>query len=225
MSVDPSNLRFYAATMSTGGAIDLAHLQTSSVLGNEIATILKSEREIGAIKYVKQFLKNENADPWGPLKVYLSDLTLYIPDTGISFTLAGSKSRYDQPATLSGTAVFTATTLITTSADLTSEVMAGESVFNSTDDAATKCIPILEVASTHIVLSSAYAGTAGSGKSISVAPATMFTFIAPTNADSALAPTITLLAGGVVGTWKRYEVKENCPPFANDAFSIMYEEI
>jgi hypothetical protein len=225
MNIDANNLKFYAAAAATGGEIDGSHLQTSSTLGNEIGTILKAERESGTIKYVKQFLKNENADQWGPVKVYLSSLPKYMPDTVLAFTLAGSKSRSDTSVELSGTATFTATTLITTSTDLTGEVMAGESVFNSTDDAVSKCVPVLEVATTHIILASPYAGTTGSDKTISVAPATMFQYIAPTTVDDTLSPTVTVVAGGFVGTWKRYEVKENCPPFSNDSFSIMYEEI
>lgn len=222
--VDPANIRFYRSEYETGGNIDLNRLQVSSVVGNEISRISKTERELGTTRYVKQFVRNENNMAWGPLKVFLSALTQYAPYTEISFVLAGSKSMATTSAVLSGTATFTATGYLTTSNDLRGEVCAGECVYNSSDDGVTRANKITEVASTYIQLESAYIGTLGSGKQISVAPATMSRYISPVSGSDSISPTVILDAYGSVGVWKCYRVLENAPQFANDYFTLKLEE-
>ena len=223
-SVDPANLKFYRSLTKEGGAIDLSHLQTSGVLGNEISRISAAERSTGTIRYVKQFLRNENDMSWGPVSIYISSPPQYSPDTVLGFALTGSKSMLHTASVLSGTAIFTATGFITTSVDLQDEVKAGECIFNSSDDTPVRAVKITTVASTHLQLESAYIGTLGSWKEISVAPATMSRFVAPVSSSDTLSPVETFTPYRSVGMWKRYEVKMGTPPFANDWFTVRFEE-
>lgn len=225
MEIDTSLLKFYAPASTLGGEINLASLQTSSLVGNEISSISTLERSTGTMRYVKQFLRNESPDAFGLCKVYLSARTQYSPNTGIAFALSGSKSRLTTASALSGTAVITATGYITTSSDLRLEVACGERVFNSTDDLVTYSVEVSEVASTYIQLNAAYIGTIGAGKTISVAPATMSTFISPVSADDPVSPSVSIATLDSIGVWKRYEVFAGCPAFENDWFTLTFEEV
>lgn len=224
-TIDPALIKFYAAVASDGGGINLSALQTSSVVGNEISEITTAERTAGAYRYVKQFVLNENAGSFGPFKVYLSSQTQYSPNTNIAFAISGSKSRIQTASALSGTAVFTATGYITTSNDLRQEVASGEKIYNSTNDSALFGVEVLEVASNYIQLSAGYAGTYGSGKAVSVCPATTLTFISPMSASDVVCPVITLEQAEALAIWKRYEVVGGCPQFENDWFTFNFEEI
>lgn len=223
-SVDPANIRFYASMYPSGGDIDPSKPQISAIIGNEISRISRAERKNGTIRYAKQFVRNENDMEWGPLNVYFSNLTQYSPNTSVSFALTGTKSTIDVCVELSGVATVTASGHFSTSVDLRNEVKAGEQIFNSSDDTISKATKIKEVASTYIQLERAYIGTLGANKTLSVCPATMSQFVAPTSHTDELSPEITIGIMEYVGMWKRYEVFEECPPFSNDWFTIVYEE-
>jgi hypothetical protein len=223
-SIDPALIKFYAAVATDGGGIDFSSQQTSSVVGNEIARITASERRDGIIKYVKQYVVNENAETWGPVAVYLSSLPIMAPNVEVAIALTGSKSRLSTASTLTGTATFAFGTTIFTSDDLTSEVRAGESVFNSDDDDASKSAVISSVTATTIVLETAYLGTAGSGKGIAVCPATYLQFRSPVQYDYDMeSPTLAPLSP--VGIWKQYRVLPACPPYSLDGFTLKIEEL
>lgn len=224
-SIDPALIKFYAAVATDGGDINPSALQTSSVVGNEISEITTAERSTGTVRYVKQYIVNENSSSFGPFKVYLDSQSQYTPNTGVGFAITGSKSRSQTASTLTGTAVFTATGYLTTSSDLREEVAIGEKVYNSTDDSAVFGVEILEVASTYIQLSAGYAGTYGSGKGISVCPASSLTYISPVSSSDPLCPILTLGQNEKVGIWKCYEVFMGCPQFENDWFTLIFEEI
>lgn len=221
-SIALENIKFYHSLSSYGGDIDPLHLQVSSVIGNEIARITSNERQTGTVKYTKQYIRNENDMTWGPVCIYLSSRT-QSSNTQISFSMAGSKSMLTTSATLSGVAIVTATGFLTTTADLRGEVAAGECVYNNEDGVA-KAIAVREVASTYIQLDAAYIGTLGSGKLLSVAPATMSRYIAPITSTDPLTPLATIGSMEYIGMWKRYEVYPLCPPFSNDWFVVKYEE-
>ncbi len=223
MSVDVSNLKFYASVSTLGGGPDLSRQQTSGQIGNEISKITVAERATGTTRYVKQFLRNENTDEWANIKVYLSSRTQYSPNTDISFALTGTKSMLETASVLSGSATFTATGWITTSMDLTQEVNVGEMVYNSSSDEISKARRISSMGASYIQLDAAYIGTLGSG-SISVAPATTALFISPMYNDDPASPTVTIPASGTCGVWKRYIVWDGCPQFTNDWFTLTFEE-
>lgn len=223
-SIDPTLIKFYAAVATDGGDIDLSSQQTSSITGNEISRITASERRDGTTKYAKQYVMNENAETWGPVGVYLSALPLMTPNVEVAIALTGTKSRLSTASTLTGTATFAFGTTIFTSDDLTSEVRAGESVFNSDDDDASKSAVISSVTATTIVLETAYLGTAGSGKGIAVCPATYLQFRSPVQYDYDMeSPTLAPLSP--VGIWKQYRVYSACPPYSIDGFTLKIEEL
>ena len=226
MTIDTANLKFYRSVAIDGGGIG-TELMTSSLLNNEFDRITVLERQTGTIKYSKQFLKNDNADDWSNVKIYLPATTLNAPYTGISVCLAGSKSLLNTSATLSGTAIVTASGWFTTSSDLRLEIGQGELVFNSTDDTISDAVPVLSVASTYIVLESPYFGTVGgSSKQLSVGPAYLASFIYPRSTSALVSPAaISIPAGQAMGMWKRYTTVVNCPPFTNDWFTIAFEEV
>lgn len=222
-AIDPTLLKFYAAVATLGGGPDFSAEQTSGQIGNEISKITVDERTVGSIRYAKQFLRNENADAWANVNVYLTSRTQISPNTDISFALTGTKSMLETASVLSGTAVFTATGWITTSTDLTQEVNVGEMVFNSTADDISKSKRISAIGASYIQLEGGYTGTATTG-TISVAPATSALFISPTYSDDPTSPTIDVPAMGVCGVWKRYQVWDGCPQFTNDWFTLTFEE-
>lgn len=219
MTFTADNLLFYSAVATDGGAANLSAQETSDVLGNEIATITNAERISGTIKYKKQFLHNANDEDWAAVVVYLSSKTAYSPNTDISFALTGTKSRLTTASALSGTATVTATGYIFPDTDLREEVATGEMIFNAEDTAAT-AVYIDQITASFIKTRVAYAGATGSGKTLMVAPATMASFISPETASDVTAPTAAVLAGKSLGIWKRYQVWDGCPAYANDTFAI-----
>lgn len=224
MAVDVANLKFYAAASPLGGDIDLSAEQTSAVIGNEIARITATERTQGTEKYVKQFLRNENAEDWEDVRVYLSSRTQLTPNTTISIAITGTKSMLQTASALSGSATVTATGWFATSSDLRQEIKPGERVYNSTNDTLAQAQRVYEVGQTYIKLESGYSGTAGAGKTLAVAPATMALFISPTSVEDITSPIIDIPSMGVCGVWKRYIVLGGCPQFSNDWFTTTFEE-
>lgn len=224
MTLRAENFAFYRSVATDGGDIDISSPETTSVVGNEIATITNAERTAGVIKYTKQFLKSTNDVDWEPVVVYLSSKTACAPNTEISFALTGTKSRISTASALSGSATVTATGYIYPSVDLREEVATGEKIFNS-DDGVAYAVFIDEITSTYIKTRTAYAGTSGTGKTLMVAPGTMAEFRAPESSADITAPTTIVLAGKTRGIWKRYQVWDGCPAYSNDSFTVTFEGI
>lgn len=223
-SINLEQIQFYHSLTAEGGDIDTLHRQVSSVLNNEFTKITQAERQTGTIRYTKQFVRNENDMVWGPVKIYFESKTQMAPKTAVAFALTGTKSLLHSSATLSGDATVTATRYMLTSSDLREEIKPGELVYNSTDDGLDRAVKAIEVASTYIRTETTYIGTLGTLKRLSVAPATMATFIAPITSEDTTTPTQLLNPLEYFGVWKRYTVMDTCPPFSNDWFTILFED-
>lgn len=223
--LDMDNIKFYAAVSADGGDIDLSNEQTSGVVGNEISTISARDLSTGTVRYSKQFVRNENAVDWNGVRAYISPFTARFPNTSISISLAGTKSKLRESVELSGSATVTATGYFQTSADLSQEVRPGERVYNSDDDLASVAGVITSVAPSYIQIAPPYLGTTGSGKQLSVAPATMNVFVDVTDPLSEVALHIDVASSSYTGVWKKYTVGEGCPAFSNDWFSLVFEMV
>lgn len=222
MTLDPDYIGFYGSIDTDGGAIDPSKPQSSGVVGEEFSRISIAERQTGTIRYAKQFVKNDNDEDWEDVKPYIQYQTSLAPNTGAAFALTGSKSRLSTASALSGTATLTATGWIETSVDLREEVATGEMLFNATDSVA-KAVRISDMSDRWIQLEGAYTGTTGSAVQLMVAPAITSQFISPTSVDSPSAPITIILARKTRGIWKQYTVWDNCPPFSNDWFTVIFE--
>lgn len=221
---DPSLFEFYRSVATDGGGIG-TELMVSSLMDNEFQKISTSDRANGIILYSKQFIKNTNPADWENVLVFFKSLTTKQPYTTITMCLSGSKSKLYDSVELSGTATVTASGYFETSVDLRPEIGVGEWVYNSTDDPVSFAIRVSEVTPTYIQLHLPYAGTMGTAKKLSVAPATYSSYAYPTAKDHPLiSPPVTIPTGGAIAVWKRYEVVAGCPQYANDWFTIKLEE-
>lgn len=221
--IEVASLHFYRAASTLGGGIG-TELMVSSVMGNEFDRVTASELAAGITKYSKQFLKNDNTSDWSGIVVYFSTLDI-TNKVLVGMCLAGNKSRLDASVPLSGTATVTASGYITTSTDLRLEVGPGEVIFNSTDDTLADAVTIAVVAATYLTLRSPYLATWGSGKTLSVGPASQSYYVYPRSlTDSVCPPPISIPAGGAMGVWKRLIVSPGCAAFSNETFTLKFEE-
>lgn len=229
MSIDVSKIKFYAPINSTdpasagyGGDVNTTATQTSGTLNNEFDDVTNDERISGLVDYRKQFIRNENADSWEEVKVWVASNTP-APDDTIDICQAGTLSLLGATALLgSGTYVESAT-IVTFASDILFAVRPGEWVYSVTyDGTILQSRQVATVSQYKVTLASAFGSSTAGTDVIAVCPATMFTFSAPASkADGLVIGTIP--ATTAVGIWKRRTVTAGAAGYANDTFTVRWE--
>lgn len=228
MAIETSLLKFYAPLNATdpassgyGGDIDTSALMTTDVIDNEFDDVSNAERVAGLVDYRKQFLRNENAEDWENVKLYVSPNTTATMDT-VDICQGGTLSLLGATA-LFGTATYQTATILTVETDPTFSVRPGEWVYSVVNDGSLECArEVLSVASTSITLTASFGTSTEGTDTIGVCPATMFTYDAPSSSASAY-DIGTLPATTHVGVWKRRTVQAGATGQSNNSFTTVWE--
>jgi|WetSurMetagenome_2_1015567.scaffolds.fasta_scaffold01555_11 hypothetical protein len=230
MAIDAANLKWYQCTTWTegsshGGAIDTGAQITDNTMNNIFDNVTNAERIAGMTDYRKIFFRNENSDSYTYPKGWISSQTP-ATNSAVWIVCTGSKSLQGSDVALSGTATFAASTSITNLSDLTTEVRPGDWVFNSTNDTYTSAQQIASMTTNSITLSSSYTGTTGSGKGISVARATAFTFYQPSTKahTNACKPGAALAQNASFGIWVKRVIDAAGNGYNSDTFTLSVED-
>ncbi len=228
MAITEANLKkYHSATNSdaaaNGGAVDTASGITSGSSQNIFPNITDAERNSGATKYRKVFLRNENADAYNNVLAWITANTAS-GDTAITISGAGSFSQQGNNVAITGiTFTFASSTSVVASADCHLAIAEGERIFNSTDDtvAAARVVSSISGDGLTITLASAYAGTTGAGKAGTVCAATGNTFVAPTSSAHADVLNLgDLTQNQSIGVWIKYVVDADSDGYTDDTFTI-----
>ena len=218
--------RFWAEGDDHGGDIDLAHeISMDKIVNNIFDDVADSERVSGDTEYRKIFVRNENLQNWADVKCWIEQFTL-AEDDEITILAGGSKSKTSTPIALTGTVEFAASTAIVgTGTAFTTELAVGELIYNATDDAESDAKAIASIEDdTHLTLSVAYAGTAGAGKTCSVAGIDQCTFVSPsskTHGDVLSFGDISKNEAG--GVWIKRVVDASASGYNNNQFALKLE--
>jgi hypothetical protein len=222
-------LKWYQCTNWTeaathGGAIDTGNEITTNTSNNIFDDVSDAERITGDTEYRKIFFRNENDDTYTAPKTWIYSNT---PCTGdaVWIQLGGSMSQSGTAVQLTGTATFTnGATTVYTSNSLIGEVLAGERIYNMTDDAYTLSATIYSVAATVILLEDNYGGTTGDGKDLAVASADTFTYVQPDAVDHAdVLSASDVASNGSFGVWIKRIVDEGAGGYVDNTFTIKVE--
>jgi hypothetical protein len=222
-------LKWYQCTNWTeaathGGAIDTGNEITTNTSNNIFDDVSDAERSAGDTDYRKIFFRNENDDTYTTPKAWIDSNT---PCTGdaVWVQLGGSKSQQGAAVQLTGTATFTnGATTVYTSSSLVGEVLPGERIYNSTDDAYTLSATIYSVAATVILLDDNYGGTTGDGKDLAVASADTFTYVQPASLEhSDVLIASSIASNGSFGIWIKRVVDAESGGYVDNTFTIKVE--
>lgn len=229
MSIKASLLKiFQCATWAEGASHggDIGAVEITSGLANNIFDdISDAERVAGDTDYRKVFVKNTNVDTWAAVKLWISVFT-ESEDDEISILRGGKKSTESNPLAVSGTATFAASTaVIGSGSSFSSELAPGEKVYNSTDDAEVDGVEIASVEDdTHLTLLSAYGGTAGTAKAISVSGIDQCTFVSPdSKGHSDVLICGSLAQNEYTSIWIKRVVNANAAGNTNNEFKLKFE--
>ena len=227
MTLDTDLLKFYgpsnwdSSLSNYGGDISLASLMTSSVSQNEFPNVTNAQRETGLIDYRKQFIRNENADSWVQVCVFLYPNTTSLDDT-IDICQAGSYSQLNATVVL-GSATFTTATIMQFQFPVIRAVRPGEKIYNITTDptgANARVISSVSVASTVTILTAFGGATTGTNQ-IVIRPAIEFTYSAPATTTTALS--VGSITGNTyTGLWKRRTVNALASGITNNSVKVRW---
>lgn len=228
MGINTSLLKCYKPVNATdpasdgyGGDIDLTAEMTSDVINNEFDDVSSAERVSGLIDYRKQFLRNENADTWENIKVYISPNTPATMDI-IEICQAGTLSVLGATVLL-GTATYESATVLVFESDVTYAVSPGEWVYSVMNDSAiSAAATVASVSGFNVTLSASFGSSTTGEDVIGVCPATMFSYSAPSSIGDGL------LVGSVAsnqcrGVWKRRTVDADATGQSNNSFTTVWE--
>lgn len=229
MTINVSLLKFYPPVNATdpassgyGGDANIAATQTSGQLGNEFRDVTNEERISGLIDYRKQFLRNENADTWESVKVWVSQNTL-APDDTVDICQAGTLSLLGATSLLGAASYVTTATVLNFAFDPHLAVRPGEWVYSVTNDA-TMASPkeVATVTNSTVVLVEAFGTSTADPDTIAICPATMFTFSSP--ASKSVGKFVgDVASNNAVGVWKRRTVSPNAAGYTNNSFIVTWE--
>jgi hypothetical protein len=208
-------------TSTHGGAINTSAEITTNTSQNIFDHVSNAERVAGDTEYRKIFFRNENADTYTSALAWIDSNTPYSSDT-VWIQLGGSKSQQATAIALTATATwFNGATEVYTYTSVVGQVMPGERIYNSTDDAHTLSATIYSVAATVILLTENYEGTAGNGKATSVASANTFTYVQPDAYDHADVLHVgDLVQNGSCGIWIKRIVSVGTDGYKDNVFTI-----
>ena len=229
MTVKASLIKFYqcatwAEGVAHGGGISAVEI-SSGLLNNIFDDVSDAERVAGDTDYRKTYVKNTNADTWAAVKAWIALFT-ESEDDEISVLRGGTKSTESTPAALTGTATFAASTAVVGAASsFLSELAPGEKVYNSTDDAESDGVEIASITDdTHLTLLSAYAGTAGAAKNITVAGIDQCNFVSPSSkTHSDVLSCGSLAQDEYAAIWIKRVVVANAAGRNNNEFKLDFE--
>ena len=230
MAIDTALIKFFKCAVFTegdghGGDIDLGQEITSGVDQNLFDDVTNQERIEGDTEYRKFFIRNENVDTWNAIKSWINENTPATNDQ-VSILLGGIMSKQGVAVQLTGTATFEAGTAVVGDGTLfLTEVAVGEKVYNSTNDAEDDSVAIASITDdTHLTLASAYSGTGGAIKNISVARITYSIFVLPDSKSHV----DVLVAGDIIqddykGIWIKRIVDVGGAGYTNNTFTLGFE--
>lgn len=221
MPINSSLVYFYAPVSGDGGTIDLAAKQTSSLLLNEFSNVTDANRIAGVVDYRKQFVRNENPDPWTDVKAWVS----VQPPAGDTIALcqAGTLSLLTSTVSL-GSATFATATALVFATTMHGSIRPGEKVYDATNDptgTTLKAITEVSTSSGLVYLATAFGGATTGTHTIVLAPATQFDYVTPTWYDDAVSIG-TIGSMGYAGTWKRRTVPALTNGYVNDYFTVVW---
>lgn len=229
MSIKTSLLKiFQCATWAEGASHggDISAVEITSGLANNIFDdISDAERVAGDIDYRKIYVKNTNADTWAAVRLWISLFT-ESEDDEISILRGGTKSTESNPTAVTGTATFAASTaVIGAGTSFSTELGPGEKVYNSTDDAEGDGVEIASIEDdTHLTLLSAYGGTAGTTKAVSVTGVDECTFVSPdSKGHSDVLICGSLAQNGYVSVWLKRVVIADAAGKTDNEFKLKFE--
>jgi hypothetical protein len=228
MTINFDLLKFYPPINATdpassgyGGDADTTATMTTGVANNEFDDISNSERISGKIDYRKQFIRNENADEWEQVVLYVAQNTPSEDDT-IDICQAGTLSCLGT-SVLIGTADFESDTIITFATPATFAVRPGEKVFDYTSDPDMgDPQTVATIVGNSIHLASPFSGATGSAHDIYVCPATMFDYSAPASLSGGM--WVGSIPGNAhIGVWKRRTSDAGAAGYTNNSVIIRWE--
>ena len=231
MTFEGKNIKVYRSAFwnegdDHGGDIDLANeISLSKIEQNIFDDISDAERVAGDTDYRKIFIRNENEVTWAAVKAWISQFTLSTDDE-ISVLLGGIKSKASTPAALTGTVQFAASTAVVgTGTAFLTECAVGGKIYNVTDDAESDAKAIASIEDdTHLTLSQAYAGTAGSGKTGNLAGIDQCAFLSPSSKTHGDVLSLGDLAENVYkGIWIKRVVNASSSGYDNNQFALKFE--
>lgn len=230
MTVKASLIKFlqcatWAEGATHGGGIGAVEI-SSGLLNNIFDDVSDAERVAGDTDYRKTYIKNTNADTWAAVKAWIAKFT-ESEDDEISILHGGIKSTESTPTALTGTATFAASSAVVGAggALFLSELAPGEKVFNSTDDVEGDAVEIASIEDdTHLTLLSAYAGTAGAAKNITVAGIDLCNFVSPdSKTHSDVLSCGSLAQDEYAAIWIKRVVNANAAGKSNNEFKLEFE--
>jgi hypothetical protein len=229
MTVKASLIKFFQCAVwvegaTHGGAIGAVEI-SSGLLNNIFDDVSDAERIAGNTDYRKIYVKNTNADTWAAVKAWIALFT-ESEDDEISILLGGTKSTESTVAALTGSATFAASAaVIGAGSSFLIELAPGEKIYNSTDDAEGDAVEIASIEdATHLTLLSAYAGTAGAVKNITVAGIDQCNFVSPNSkTHSDVLSCGSLAQNEYAAIWIERVVITNAAGKANNEFKLEFE--
>jgi hypothetical protein len=229
MTVKASLIKFFQCAVwvegvAHGGAIGAVEI-SSGLLNNIFDDVSDAERVAGNTDYRKIYVKNTNADTWAAVKAWVALFT-ESEDDEISVLLAGTKSTESTPTALTGTATFAASAaVIGAGSSFLTELAPGEKIYNSTDDAEGDAVEIASIEdATHLTLLSAYAGTAGAAKNITIAGIDQCNFVSPSSkTHSDVLSCGSLAQDEYAAVWIKRVVAANAAGKTNNEFKLEFE--
>lgn len=201
-----------------GGDIDLSELMVTETMNNMFDDVTDEQRAAGMTDYRKIFFRNENADLYANVKLWISQNTLAENDE-IDIRLGGTKSQLSTDIPLSGTATLTyGSHHVPTSVDLRQEICSGERIC-VTDDPS-NYIEVDFVTATEIVLKANWTLDTHESVSISVKRADINVFTHPITKGAGLVLG-SLAENAYIGIWVRRTVDPAGPGYTSNTFTFV----
>lgn len=228
MSVKASLIKFFqcatwAEGAAHGGGIGAVEI-SSGAINNIFDDISDAERVAGDVDYRKVYVKNENADTWAAVKLWISLFTVS-EDDEIYILRGGIKSTESTPISLTGTVTFATKQVVGVGTSFLSELASGEKIYNSSDDAEGDGVEISSITDdTTLTLLSSYGGTQGSGKNYSITGIDQCSFVSPdSKGHSDIVSCGSLEQSEYAGVWIKRVVNAAAAGRSNNEFKLKFE--
>lgn len=215
------------ATQGYGGGPNSTASMTSGILQNEFLNVTDQQRREGDTDYRKQFIWNNNDENWAGVLLWISENT---PASGDSVSICGGGvlSKLGEAASIGVATHMTDTVIKVEFSGEGSPTCYGEHVFNASEDSdMASHRKVISVATESvgvymIEIESAFGVSTTWEFTLSVTPATMFSYAEPSTKDSAI-PLGNIHAGEFAGVWKKRIIESGADGYTNNGFSIRLE--
>lgn len=179
MALDPASLKWYQCanwsdSSSHGGGIDTTAtiLDTASVF----SYLNSGQINTATDRYKKIYFRNESSESFSGGHVYFSATSFSSYNSIYAATCGYSIQLYDATVVSTSVSIENGSSEISTPTSLVGYLLAGEKVYNSTDDTTTDAATILTVATNLITLTATYQGSTNASCALSVCPASSLSY-------------------------------------------------